>query len=190
VTARQWYALALAHRGKFGEALAQLAVATDADPLSFMLNASMAVVHYLARDPDAAEDFCHRALEINPHHEPAHFTLGLAHQQRGRTGEAHAELEKALAISRGEPHVVAALGALEKSRERLRDLSELSVSRDVSPVHFATIHVALGEHEEALRWLERAVEVRSGWLVYLATEPRFDALRDDGRFAAIQSRAR
>lgn len=185
LTARQWYALALAHRGRFGEALAQIGVAAESDPLSFQVNANTAVIHYLARAYDAAEELCLRALEINPHYEPAHFTLGLAHQLRGRDDEAHGELMKALTISRGEPHVVAALGALERSRERLASLAELSLTREVSPVHFATVHVALGEHDEALRWLERAVEVRSGWLVYLATEPRFDALRDDRRFREL-----
>ncbi|HVG25350.1 MAG TPA: tetratricopeptide repeat protein [Thermoanaerobaculia bacterium] len=190
VTARQWYALALAHRGRHAEAVTQMSVASESDPLSFMLNANMAVVHYLGRDYDAADEYCYRALEINPHHEPAHFTLGLALQQRGRIDEARAELEKALAISRGEPHVVAALAALEQSRERLGALAELSLTRDVSPVHFATVHVALGEPDEALAWLGRAVEQRSGWLVYLPTEPRFDLLRGDPRFEAIQSRAR
>ena len=185
VTARQWYALALAHRGRIAEALAQIKVAAESDPLSFMLNASTAVIHYLGRAYDEAEELCHRALEINPHHEPAHFTLGLAHQQRGRLDDARAEFEKALAISRGEPHVVAALGALERSRARLEALSELSLTRDVSPVHFATVHVALDEPEEALRWLERAVEARSGWLVYLATEPRFDALKGNSAFDEI-----
>lgn len=188
VTARQWYALALAHRGRIAEALAQMAVAAESDPLSFMLNASTAVVHYLGRAYDEAEEACQRALEINPHHEPAHFTLGLAHQQRGRFDDAHAELERALAISRGEPHVVAALGALERSQARLEALAELSLTRDVSPVHFATVHVALGETDQALEWLARGVEARSGWLVYLATEPRFDPLRADERFDGILSR--
>lgn len=191
-TARQWYALALAHRGSFAEALAQMHVAAESDPLSFMINANIAVVHYLARDYDAADDFCHRALEINPHHEPAHFLLGLAHQQRRRLDDATAEIERALSISRGEPHAVAALGAIEAqqgradaARARLDALAELSLTRDVSPVHFATIHAALGEIDAAFAWLERAVEGRSGWLVYVATEPRFDGLRSDPRFKAI-----
>nr|MDQ3280535.1 winged helix-turn-helix domain-containing protein [Acidobacteriota bacterium] len=116
VTARQWYALALAHRARFGEALAQMSVATESDPLSFHLNANVAVIHYLGRDFDAAADDCNRALEINPHHEPAHFTLGLVRQQRGEFDDAAASLEKALSISRGEPHVVAAIGALDAQR--------------------------------------------------------------------------
>lgn len=195
VTARQWYALALAHRGRFAEGLAQMQIAAESDPLSFMLNASIAVIHYLARAWDASEQHCHRALEINPHHEPAHFTLGLVEQQRGRFEEAAASLAKALAISKGEPHVVAALGALaaargdaEGARARLAELAAAAITRDVSPVHFATIHVALGEHDRAMEWLDRAEAARSGWLVYLATEPRFDALRGDARFSALVAR--
>lgn len=188
VTARQWYALALAHRGRFSEGLAQMQVAAENDPLSFMLNANIAVIHYLARDYDAAEEFCQRALEINPHHEPAHFTLGLLQQQRGRRDEARASLEKALAISRGEPHAVAALGALDADASALGRLAELSLTRDVSPVHFATVHTALGETERALEWLEGAEAARSGWLVYLRTEPRLDALRGHARFEELVTR--
>ena len=191
-TARHWYALALAHRGRFAEALAQLAVVAEGDPLSFLLNGNVAVVHYLARSFDAGEESCHRALEINPHHEPAHFTLGLIQQQRGRFDDAASELAKALVISRGEPHAIAAVGALEAQRgetaaahARLEHLAELSLSRHVSPVHAATIHTALSERDEAFAWLDRAVVERSGWLVYLATEPRFDALREDARFRTL-----
>jgi TolB-like protein len=188
VTARQWYALALAHRARFSEALAQMQVAAENDPLSFMLNANIGVIHYLARDYDASAEFCQRALEINPHHEPAHFTHGLVLQQRGRVAEARASLEKALTISRGEPHVVAALGALDADAGALGKLAELSLTRDVSPVHFATVHCALGELDRALEWLEAAEAARSGWLVYLRTEPRFDALRGTARFEELVAR--
>jgi tetratricopeptide (TPR) repeat protein len=188
VTARQWYALALAHHARFDDAHVQMAIASESDPLSFHLNASHAIIHYLGRTYDAGEDLCHRALEINPHHEPAHFTLGLLHQQRGRVDEAKASFEKALSISRGEPHVIAALGALERDRARLEQLDELSRTRIVSDVHFATVHVALGEHEQALERLARGEAARSGWLVYLRTEPRFDALRGDARFDAMLAR--
>jgi DNA-binding winged helix-turn-helix (wHTH) protein/tetratricopeptide (TPR) repeat protein len=188
VTARQWYAMALAHRRRFADALVQLNAAAESDPLSFMLNANLALVHYLARDWDAAEEHCLRALEINPYYEPAHFTRGLAQQQSGRVADARASLEKALSISRGEPHVVAALGALGHDPNALERLAELSLTRDVSAVHFATVHAALGRHADALDWLERAEAARSGWLVYLETEPRFDALRDEPRFAALVER--
>jgi DNA-binding winged helix-turn-helix (wHTH) protein len=187
-TARQWYALALAHHGRFADALAQIAIASESDPLSFHLNTNHAIIHYLARAYDAGEELCHRALEINPHHEPAHFTLGLLHQQRGRIADAAASFEKALAISRGEPHVIAALGALEKNPERLEQLGELQKTRIVSGVHFATVRVAIDDPEHAMRCLERAEAARSGWLVYLRTEPRFDPLRGEARFQELLAR--
>ncbi len=65
-------------------------------------------------------------------------------------------------------------------------MAGLSLSRYVSPVHAATVHAAMGEVDEAMVWLDRAlVEERSGWLVYLAMEPRFDGLREDARFRAL-----
>lgn len=190
VTARQWYALALAHRARFAESLVQMNVAAEHDPLSFLLNANIAVVHYLARDYEAADEHCHRALEINPHHEPSHFARGLAMQGLGRIAEARQSFEKALSISRGEPHVVAALGALDRDAAALEKLGELSLTRDVSAVHFAIVHAALGSTAPALDCLERAEAARSGWLVYVKTEPRFDGLRGEERFAALVERLR
>lgn len=192
VTARTWYALALAHQGRISEALAQMNIAIESDPLSFTINTQFGVVQYLGREyEDAATHFI-KALDINPHYEAAHFMLGLVREQQGRHDDAEAELGKSQAISRGEPHAEAALGHLAAIRgetavatrhaERLRELAQ---SRHVSPVHFATVEIGTGDRDAAFASLERAVQSRSGWLVYLKTEPRFDPLRDDPRFAPL-----
>jgi DNA-binding winged helix-turn-helix (wHTH) protein/tetratricopeptide (TPR) repeat protein len=183
--ARTWYAQTLAHRGEFASAVEQLTLAMESDPISYHLNTHMATVHYLARDYAQAERYVRRSFEINPYHEPAHFTLGLALEQLGRYDEARAELERSHAITKGEPHAEAALGHLDKARDRLQRLHELAAGRHVSAVHFAVVHTALGEHDEALDWLRRAIESRSGWLVYLKTEPRFDPLRGMAGFAGV-----
>ena len=48
---------------------------------------------------------------------------------------------------------------------------------------FAAIYVGLGEPEQALAWLEKANEDRSGWLgLWLKVDPKFDNLRTDPRF--------
>lgn len=52
----------------------------------------------------------------------------------------------------------------------------------------ATVCVGLGRAEEALEFLERAVECRDGWLTWLGVEPRFDPLRTDPRFRGILRR--
>lgn len=52
----------------------------------------------------------------------------------------------------------------------------------------ALVHLALGEPEVALEWLERAVEVRAMGLVLARLESRFAPLRSDPRFAEVMSR--
>jgi eukaryotic-like serine/threonine-protein kinase len=58
----------------------------------------------------------------------------------------------------------------------------------VAPVYPALVAAGLGDHELALDELERAVKERSGWLVFLRVDPRFDALRGDTRFQQIVDR--
>ena len=43
----------------------------------------------------------------------------------------------------------------------------------------------LGNHALALDELERAMKERSGWLVFLRVDPRFDGLRSETRFQQV-----
>jgi hypothetical protein len=47
-----------------------------------------------------------------------------------------------------------------------------------------------GDKENALIYLERAVDVRDVWLVWLPVTPRFDVLHDDERFVKLLARVR
>ncbi|HEY2356137.1 MAG TPA: hypothetical protein VGH86_01700 [Phenylobacterium sp.] len=50
----------------------------------------------------------------------------------------------------------------------------------------ATIHAALGDEDEALTWLERAVEASS--FGFLGVDPLFRALVEHPRFKALEKR--
>jgi hypothetical protein len=52
------------------------------------------------------------------------------------------------------------------------------------------VFVALGDHEHALTWLERAVEERAPYVAEMAIEPAFDPLRSDPRFVRLLKRLR
>lgn len=54
--------------------------------------------------------------------------------------------------------------------------------------HVALAHAALGEHEQAFEWLEKAVEDRSPQLVQLRLDPRLDRLRSEPRFQDLLRR--
>jgi hypothetical protein len=78
-----------------------------------------------------------------------------------------------------------ALGLMGRQNEARQLLAELDVQRAVAyvpAVYSAAICAGLGEREEAFRWLDRAYEERSSWLVFRAVEPWWDSLRDDVRY--------
>jgi hypothetical protein len=49
----------------------------------------------------------------------------------------------------------------------------------LAPYGYALIHAGLGDKENALIWLRKAVEERSHWLVWIRLDPRFEPLRGD-----------
>jgi hypothetical protein len=61
----------------------------------------------------------------------------------------------------------------------LKDRSEQTY---VQPLALAVIHIGLGNRNEAVDWLGKALADRSAGLVYLKVEPVFDSLSSDTRF--------
>jgi hypothetical protein len=64
----------------------------------------------------------------------------------------------------------------------------LSKTRFVTAYGVGLVHAGLGDKDEAFRWLEKAFEERSHWLVWLRLDPRWDNLRGDPRFAEMVGR--
>jgi TolB-like protein/tetratricopeptide (TPR) repeat protein len=194
--AHHWYASLLLASGRFEEALAELAVAGELDPLSLQIKVGKAITFYLMRRYDRASEICAKVVEEEPCHHSARVALGLIYLQMGRHDEAIAELQIGLQLSSsptahsclGFAHAVAGNGG--EARRLLGELMAMSASRYVSPYAIALIHVGLGEGEMALRWLERAFEEKSEYLSLLKTDPRLDSLRPDARFTDLLRRVR
>ncbi|MEO8190926.1 MAG: hypothetical protein ABI682_11345 [Acidobacteriota bacterium] len=49
----------------------------------------------------------------------------------------------------------------------------------------ALMHAELGDTEEVLGWLEKALASHTRDLIYVNVEPAYDSIRRDPRFAAI-----
>jgi hypothetical protein len=64
----------------------------------------------------------------------------------------------------------------------LNELNRLSRKRYVSPYDVAAIYVGLGEKDQAFKWLERAYEERSEFLIWIKVNPALDSIRADSRF--------
>ena len=78
------------------------------------------------------------------------------------------------------------MGRRDEALKILAQLQQLAPQRYVSDYTFALVHLALGEKEKAIAWLERAYEHRAGPdIMFIKLDPMFDPLRGDPRFERL-----
>ena len=195
-TAHHWYAYYLSGMGRLDQARAAIQRAQELDPLSLIINATVAHVFYYAREYDRAIEQLRKTLEIDSNFGHAHRLLGEAYRKKAMFGEAIAEMQKAVALSGGSRvyylaqlgNVYAVSGRRGEALRILDELMELSQQEYVSPTNFAIVCIGLGEKDQAFAWLEKAYEERSTFLTEFAVEPMFDSLRSDPRFQDLLRR--
>jgi DNA-binding winged helix-turn-helix (wHTH) protein/TolB-like protein len=192
-TAHQWFGMHdLAPRGRLEEAIAETRRARQLEPLSAVFNAFVGAALFSARRYDEALEECRKAIDLHPDFGVAHWYLGRAYLQKGRHREALAELQTAVTLSGGSPLMKGTLGvgyALAGDRAAaegtLAELTKLRAESYASALDLADIHAALGDREQAFRWLDQAAAERSFHLIYLKVWPELDPLRSDPRFKAL-----
>jgi len=79
-------------------------------------------------------------------------------------------------------HFLGKCGHPSQAQAVLARFAELSSTRYITSYGVALVHAGLGQHDEALNALDRAVQERSHWLVWLKLDPRFSAIRDRPHF--------
>lgn len=189
------YAFCLVARGHFNRALEANYHAHELDPLSLYANSLRGWLLLCAGRPDEAIEQCHQAISFEPYYPPSHAWLALAHAAKNNFDEAITESEIARNLSGQLPMFIACSGYCSaasgdsiRADRVLDDLNKIAKERYVSPYWVATIYVALRRSDEAFEWIEKACEDHSSWAPCVNVDPRFDALRQDPRFAALVSR--
>lgn len=193
-TARQWYAVFLATRGRLSQALTEARLAQESNPLSPVVHWNVARTHYFHGAAAAAHASIARALELDPDFAMAHVLAARVHAGEGRLDAA----KQALARIRAEDVSVEAR-SLEvylaarggDRRTALAALRRLESAKDPlhgSPYHLAKVYAALQEKEKALAHLERAVAERSSRAVFMAVDPELAPLRAEPRFEELTKR--
>jgi tetratricopeptide (TPR) repeat protein len=193
-TGHEWYGLYLAAMGRFDEAIAEERRAQELDPLSTATAATSAWVQYYADRLDAAERELQVVLREDPTFALGHFYLGRVHEAKGNAAQALAEYDATGPLRTWVP-TVAARGRLLANEGRVREAHVSLATMDsmarrtyVTAYAVALVHAALAQPDSAFAWLERGVEERTHWLVWLNRDPRWQPIRGDARFAALVRR--
>jgi DNA-binding winged helix-turn-helix (wHTH) protein/tetratricopeptide (TPR) repeat protein len=187
-----WYLIAA---GRLEESQAEMKRALELAPLNDYSLWGLGDAFYFARRYGQAVEQYRRAIGVEPQSHWTHLMLGCAYEQQGKFSEAITELNRARRLN-DRPQILAALGhAYAASGRRaeaqkvIEELQELAERRYVSPYDVATVYAGMGEKEQALVWLEKAYEDRSGWLgLWLKVDPKFDGLRSEPRFQDLLRR--
>ena len=186
----------LISQGRFEDGIAAGKRAVDLDPLSKLASFYLAVTYYNAGQFDKAIAQLRNTLEIDPSHTFSHSVLAIACAAAGQRERAIAECEEVSALSRGATVVrlqtaaaYAVLGETGKARAILEENEKNWKPDGVSSYWIAVGHACLKEKDAAFEWLEKALQERAAFLVFLKAEVLLsDNLRDDPRFDALAKR--
>jgi serine/threonine protein kinase len=187
--AHLWYSYHLVWTGRLDAAIDEAKRAQALDPLSLVATTSLANILYDGKHYDEAIEQCRKVLELDPGFRWAHHSLGESYLEKGMFKEGIAELTLGLDPERRNPHFVAKLAyGLALSGDRngalaiVAELERESKRRYIPPSQVAGLHVTLGNKNQALIWLEKAYNVRDGWIASVTVEPPFRPLHSDTRF--------
>ena len=193
--AHHWYALLLSYVGRRIEAIEHIQRAERLDPLAPQIAIEHSSVLYLAREYDRAVEQAEKVLSYEPGFANGHRVLGFELIAGGRCEEGIVRLRQSFDLFGGEVFSdlklawgYARCGRADEARLLLSHALEAKGPGYLEPNTVAHVFVALGDHEHALTWLERAVEERAPYVAEMAVEPALDPLRADPRFVRLLKR--
>jgi TolB-like protein/lipoprotein NlpI len=192
-SAHHWYSRHLAQIGRFDDALREIADAQQLDPLSPVIRVTKGKILLVAGRPNESIDPCLEALQLEPDFAPAFSMLGQVDAQTGNFPKSIEAAQRFVRLSQNTgyaqlelAYAYAMAGNLAASDEIVREVTDHG--RAFSPYDMATIFSARHDADDALRWLQKAIDQRSVDVIWLRVDPRLENVRNDARFERLLTR--
>ncbi len=195
--AHEWMSALMLGHGRFEEATKEIVLAERLDPLSLRPKVLSSWHFYQCRNFREGLAKAEEIHELSPdflqsHLQMANNLLALGESERGL-----ASARKAVELAAGSTVPLYVLAFALKANGLVDELNQLAESFETRaaemyvPSYFLGLtHLAAGNVDAAFRRLRMAVEEKSAWAVWLATEPHFDSLRGDARFDELLALAK
>ena len=196
--AHQWNAYFLRAAGRPEEGLAESELARELDPLSMIKTFLVAAALQGRGDDAAALPLIRRAMDLYPSNSAPHYRLSDLLQRQGLAIEAAAEWRTGLQLD-GDSQLLARFdttlhrGDLTAAKQAVARMLverrlEQAKHQYVSPRVFVDLYLQAGDKENELRWLAKAFDEHSSFLVEIAHDPLYEPLHSDPRFQEMLGR--
>ncbi|HUR31678.1 MAG TPA: tetratricopeptide repeat protein, partial [Saprospiraceae bacterium] len=191
-TAHHWFAECLLFLGKPEDALREITLAFDLDPVSQAIIRDQGMTYYYTRQYDKAIEKAKNALDIDRDFIAVHRLLALSYLEKRMFDKAIAENQLWGILTGNEvktkvslAHIYAVAGKIEEAQQLVDDVLVHHVLGENDYRGMALIYAALGETDTAFKWLDKSYERHEPSLSSLKVDPKMDPLRHDKRFDAM-----
>lgn len=189
------YALYLAALKRFDESWDHIHQAQEIDPFSSRQKLVQARWFYLSRNFEEGIEYCTQRPVYGSLPVEARLALARMHNALGQQEEArriaqalHKECGAQPGVMSSVAEILAASGDAAAANRIAADMNFLAPSSALSKTRQALLSLAFDSKEDALLSLAAAHNEREAELVWLASDPRYDALRSDVRFKRVQEK--
>ena len=187
-TGHHWYSQWLLYHGKFDEALDEISLAIELDPVSQGILKDKGIHHYYHREYDEAIATGLQVLELNSGFAPAHRLLSLAYAGKGLFNKAIGANQKWGELTRNRiktevslVQIYAASGLKSQAARMIKNIESGDLgANDIRGM--ALVYAALNENDMAFSWLEKSYEKHEESLCNIRIDPKLDSLRSDPRY--------
>jgi serine/threonine protein kinase/tetratricopeptide (TPR) repeat protein len=182
-----WY---LVLQGQMQEAIAEHIKAREADPLNPLMTAWLGELYRWNGQHDLAIAETKKAIELNPKFPPSYFVQGLTYADLGQWDKAIGAMRQA---GEADPDWRWAVGAMSAGAGRAGDARKVLAELTKEPTSSwtalwrGTLHAALGEKDEAFKWLSyEPHHIWTPWLFTKEWQVFIKPLMGDPRFRDMQ----
>ena len=186
---------ALLKDGKFEEAVAELQKAADAAPTSAVIQSNLAYAYDRQGRTEEAVAAYRKALVLDPKNTVVRNNLANLYSKQGLYEDAAREYEDLVQRDPGNTTAKANLDAMVKNKtvlqERKEQVSSALQGADSKPkdpqaaYNAARVYARLGDADQALTWLNKALDLGYDQFDYLSLDPSLVNLKKDPRFLKL-----
>jgi TolB-like protein/DNA-binding winged helix-turn-helix (wHTH) protein len=184
-------------KDNFDDSISEFQKALEIDPFSVAVNKDFGETLYYARRYDQAIEQFNKTLLLEPNYPLSHSWLARVYEAKGDHDSSFQEILNHRISSGASPKEIelrketyAKSGWKGYWQKQIELFNQRDETRYIEPYFIAWIYLRVGDKDQALVWLDKAFESRSGWIPTIKFDPLLDDLRSEPRFQDLVRRVR